>query len=102
MSSKFRSSAVKYAEKKRRLEISRDASRNQVGSPSPPPPPKRVRAVLTGLVSFAMYCRFFRRSLLQQLMCSNFRSPAVKYADKKRRLEISRDGSRNQVGSPSP
>ena len=35
-------------------------------------------------------------------MCSNFRSPAVKYADKKRRLEISRDGSRNQVGSPSP
>ncbi|KAK1609352.1 hypothetical protein QYE76_033025 [Lolium multiflorum] len=59
MSSKFRSSAVKYAEKKRRLEISRDASRNQVGSPSPPPPPKRVRAVLTGLVSFAMYFRFF-------------------------------------------
>jgi hypothetical protein len=30
-----------------------------VGSPSPPPPPKRVRAVLTGLVSFAMYFRFF-------------------------------------------
>ena len=89
MSSKFRSSAVKYAEKKRRHEISRDGSKNQVGSPSPLP--KRVRAVLTGLVSFAVYFRFFRRSLLQQCVQTSGRrwsSTRIKNAGSKFRETV--------------